>query len=126
MTCTAQEEIMPKVSHGSARHGAAKKKAKRRPESPVGPRAPQSAPEEAPVQSVDSVVGNGSAEMGPRFRPNVADRRPSRPAGGRAVSSARAAQQVMDYSYVYTDLKLIGVLSAVLFGVLGVIYLVLR
>jgi hypothetical protein len=125
MTCTAQEEIMAKVSHGSARHGAAKKKAKRRPESPAEPRAPRPAPEAAPVQPLDSVVGNGSAEMAPRFRPNVVERRSARPAGGR-VASAKTAQQVTDYSYVYKDLRVIGALSALLFSALLVLYLVLR
>jgi len=38
----------------------------------------------------------------------------------RAVSSGRAAVQAVDYSYVYTDVKIIGGLAAALFaGLIG-------
>jgi hypothetical protein len=121
-----QEEIMAKATHGSARHGATKKKAKRRPELPSVPRSLQPTAGAAPVQSPDEVVSNGSSEAAPRFRPKAEERRPARSVGGKVVAPAKVGQQVVDYRYAYSDMRVIGVLSAVLFGALLVIYLIIR
>ena len=118
---------MPKVSHGSARHGAAKKKVRRRVEPQVETALPQSQPEVQPAQPQEIDRGNGaSGETAIRFRPRSGEARTPRTASGRLAATARVAQQTMDYGYVYTDLKIIGGLSVFLFGGLGALYLVLR
>ncbi len=98
---------MAKPSHGQAR-GAAKKKAKRRLESrsvAEFPAPSQRTP--APPADRDGTAGTTVLQFRPRAREAV-DRASARP-GGKSFFPA------VDYSYVYTDLKIIGALSGSLF-----------
>lgn len=103
---------MSKPSHGTMRSAVSKKKTKKRPE--LRPMPEPLAPEAVePVRPQPAVAekSNGSTLQ---FRPRA--REAARPA--RAHGGTRFIQQVANYGYVYADLKVIGVLSLLLFGAL--------
>lgn len=113
---------MAKPSHG-ARFAGGKKKLKKRPESrPVAP-APVATALPEPVEETN---GNGAGrEPVLQFRPRAREAAVGRVAPARGPVR-RAYQQVVDYSYVYTDLKIIGVLAFALFGLLVALSVVMR
>ena len=114
---------MPKPTQGS-RNPAGKKKAKRRPEPrPVVQTAETVAPAE-PVQT--ELNGNGHAgEPVLQFRPRGREVAASRSTAPR-TAGAKTAYQTVDYSYVYTDLRIIGVLVAALLVMLVALTFVIR
>lgn len=116
---------MSKPSRGAVASG--KKKAKKRPES--RPSAEVSAPvaPREPVQSQESGAG-AFAASGPvlQFRPKGREAVAARPAGGKSGATSRSVLQPVDYSYVYTDLKIIGVLVSALLLALVVLSLAVR
>lgn len=100
---------MSKPTRGATKAAPGKKKAKVRP-------LPRPADETASaVVSGEAVQAetNGSVAVSDQpvlqFRPRPREAAPVRAAGGRP-QSARAALPSMDYSYVYTDLRIIAVL----------------
>lgn len=118
---------MSKPSRGGPRYAAGKKKAKKRPDAQSAVRVPSSGVSQEPVQS-RADAGGGERPSGTvlQFRPRGRESAALRPGAARVVASARALQQAVDYGYVYTDLKIIGGLSAVLFGGLIALSLFLR
>ena len=90
--------------------------------------APSVTPRES-VQAQESEDEN-SVVSAPvlQFRPRARDAMAARPAPGKgpAPASAKFAQQVVDYSYVYTDLKIIGVLVVSLLAMLIVLSFVVH
>lgn len=115
---------MPKPSRGGPRYAGSKKKAKKRLEPQSTARAVPASVAPEPVQPRQD-VGENSKGTVLQFRPRTRESGAAR-AAGRAAASAKALQQAVDYSYVYTDLKIIGGLSAVLFGGLIALSFVLR
>ncbi len=115
---------MAKPSHGGARFGASKKKAKKRSEPQQIGRTP-SAPVREPSEP-QAVPGEPSGRSVVQFRPRPRDAEPQRVAAGRGAAQAKSFFQAVDYSYVYTDLRIIGGLSALLFGGLVVLSFVIR
>jgi hypothetical protein len=118
---------MSKPSRGA--YAVGKKKAKKRPEPhTIAQLAPSAAPKES-VQAQEG--GNGSPAVSSpvlQFRPKGREAVAARPSSGRAPASAAAkfAQQVVDYSYVYTDLKIIAVLVVSLLVILVVLSAVIH
>lgn len=119
---------MSKPSRNGPRYGGSKKKQKRRPDQQSVAQAPSSASNQQPVQpQVEAIAGNNKPSGGSlQFRPRARENAATRPVAARAGASARAFQQAVDYSYVYTDLKIIGGLSAVLMGGLIALTFILR
>jgi hypothetical protein len=115
---------MPKLIHGAARSSGSKKKTKKRAESaPIAQISP-SAGARQPVQPEGRVSENSNAtviQFRPRSRVAGPAKLPGRPAG-----PAKAFLQTVDYSYVYTDLRIIGMLALALFAVLIVLSFLLR
>jgi len=107
---------MAKLSHGAARGGAGKKKSKRRPE--ARPTAPMPTPDsnERPARRQEVAGGGAQTATIVQFKPRARDGAVSRAMSGRPSSAAKALQQAVDYSYVYTDLKIIGGITLVLVG----------
>jgi len=100
---------MPKPSHGGPRLATDKKKAKKREEPrPVASMMPADAATE-PVQPEATPNGRAAATV-VQFRPKGREA-PLRGNVGRSSASARALLQPVDYSYVFTDLRIIGALS---------------
>ncbi len=118
---------MSKPSRGA--YAAGKKKAKKRTEPrPIVEMVPSITPRES-VQAQESDNGSPVATAPVvQFRPRPRDAAPSRPTQGRVQTSAAAkfAQQVVDYSYVYTDLRIIGTLVVSLLVLLIVLSFVIR
>ena len=118
---------MSKPSRGA--YAAGKKKAKKRSEPrPIVEMAPSITPRES-VQAQESDNGSSVASAPVlQFRPRARDAVSPRPAQGKVPMSAAAkfAQQVVDYSYVYTDLKIIGVLVVSLLVLLIVLSFVIH
>jgi hypothetical protein len=114
---------MPKPSQGS-RFAAGKKKTKKRPEArPIAETASTPVPAE-PVHVEEN--GNGHTETPVlQFRPKAREAAPARSSGGRAAAS-RTTLQPVDYSYVYTDLRIIGVLMTSLLVLLVALTFVIR
>ena len=111
---------MSKPSHGTMRSAVSKKKTKKRPElrpmpEPVAPEAIE------PVQPTTAVAekSNGSTLQ---FRPRV--REAARTI--RAQGGTRYVQQVVNYGYVYADLKVIGVLTLLLLAALVVLSFIVQ
>lgn len=98
---------MPKNPHSGAH--AVKRKAKKRAAEPARP-----AVVKEPVQLREN-ARSAPAETAIHFRPRARDDAVVRGAAARGAVS-RTFQQVVDYSYVYTDLRIIAGLSVVLFG----------
>lgn len=107
---------MPKPSRGGTRYAPAKKKApKRREESrPVAPITPSAAATE-PVQP--ATVPARPAAPALQFRPKGREGA-TRATAGKPNAATRTPLQPVDYSYVYTDLKIIGALSGSLLAAL--------
>lgn len=118
---------MAKPSRGA--YAAGKKKAKKRPEPrPMVQTAPPTMPGES-VQPQESDNGNSTVSAPVlHFRPKGRDAAAGRPAVGKAPVSAAAkfAQQFVDYSYVYTDLKIIAALVSSLLVALIVLSFVIH
>ncbi len=102
---------MPK-DRGAARSAAGKKKAKKRAESHSATRIPPSAAVREAVRPEEKAQGGSTATV-LQFRPRAGEAG-ARRAGGKAGSTARTYLQPIDYSYVFTDLKIIGGLSAII------------
>jgi hypothetical protein len=116
---------MSKPSRGAL--AAGKKKAKKRPELRPAAPATSTVARSEPVQEHE----NGSAQVATatpvlQFRPKGRDSLAARPVGGRAAALPRMAQQVVDYSYVYTDLKIIAALVIFLLVMLILLSFVIR
>ncbi len=115
---------MAKPSRGATRPAASKKKAKKR----YGPQTTNPMPTSTGVQEPAQAETAGSAQRSDRtvlqFRPREAA--VARTAGARGGSAAKALLQAVDYGYVYTDLKIIGGLAALLFGGLVALSFVIR
>ncbi len=105
---------MAKPSRGATRFAAGKKKAKKRYEPQSASSMQASTMAQEPVH--EEPTGPVQRSSGPvlQFRPREATAARSTVAKG--GSAARAMLQAVDYSYVYTDLKLIGGLTVLLFG----------
>lgn len=115
---------MPKPSQG-ARPGASKKKTKKRPEiRPADQAAAPASVSTEPVQAKENGNGHASAPV-LQFRPSAREVAPSRRTSGRAAT-AKTAFQTADYSYVYTDLRIIGVLASVLLVLLIALTFVIK
>ena len=118
---------MSKPSRGAA--AASKKKAKKRQESrPIVQAAPAISSRQL-VQEEENdhdtpTVGAPVLQFRPRAKGDIQ----ARPASGKtpAPSTAKFAQQIVDYSYVYTDLRIIGVLVSSLLVVLVVLSFVIH
>ena len=115
---------MSKPTRGAAKAAPGKRKAKVRPQPrPTGEGAPTVASEGA-VQA--EAKGNVAVREEPvlRFRPGPRETAPIRATGGKA-QAARAPLPTVDYSYVYTDLKIIGVLvSALLVALIALSFVI--
>jgi hypothetical protein len=108
---------MAKSSRNGPRYSGSKKKQKKRPVQQSVAQAPSSSNNQQPVQSqAETIADNKPSGESLQFRPRARGSAAPRSVASRAGSSARASQQVVDYSYVYTDLRIIGGLSAVLIG----------
>ncbi len=119
---------MSKASRGGTRIAAGKKKAKRRLEPQPITQMPPSTAAQEPVQTSAPTSDQGSQGSGAavlQFRPRAREVAAARSAG-RGAAPAKALLQAVDYSYVYTDLKIIGGLTAFLLGVLIVLTLVVH
>lgn len=116
---------MSKPSRGTARFAAGKKKAKKRSESRPANHIAASAASTQPMQP-EAPAHDTTGRTVLQFRPRPREAAPMRATAGRTAASARALQQVIDYSYVYADLKLIGGLSLLLFGGLVALSFVVR
>ncbi|MGE5618086.1 MAG: hypothetical protein ACM3US_02375 [Sphingomonadaceae bacterium] len=114
---------MSKGSRGGARLAAGKKKTKRRVEPQPIAQVPRSTATPEPVQPKVDGSGQDSGGTVLRFRPRAKEAAVARPAAGRG---ARTVLEAVDYGYVYADLRVIGGLSAALFGGLVALSLVLR
>ncbi|MHB0870499.1 MAG: hypothetical protein ACYC66_09900 [Chloroflexota bacterium] len=114
---------MSKASRGGARLAAGKKKAKRRIEpQPIAQMPQQTAAQEtAQPEAASSRPSSGGAAL--QFRPRAREAAVARPVAGRG---AKAILDAVDYGYVYTDLKIIGGLTTVIFGGLVVLSLMIR
>ncbi|HEX9016251.1 MAG TPA: hypothetical protein VF960_09685 [Chloroflexota bacterium] len=99
---------MSKPTRGATRPAASKKKAKKRPDI-IRP-AVQAEPEEVDVASEEE-TGAVAVATAPvlQFRPRSRDAAPARPAG-RPATARSATFPTTDYSYVYTDLRIIALL----------------
>lgn len=118
---------MSKPSRSGPRYGGSKKKQKKRPVPQSVAQVSPSDNNQQPVQPrTEADAGNKSGGGVLQFRPQARENAGIRSAAARAGASAKALQQAVDYSYVYTDLKVIGGLSAVLFGGLIALSFVLR
>ena len=116
---------MPKPTQG-ARSAAGKKKTKKRPESrPVAQMTASTSVSTEPVQAEENGNGHTDAPV-LQFRPKAREVVPARASSARGGTAARAAFQTMDYSYVYTDLRVIGVLMASLLVMLIALTFVIR
>lgn len=110
---------MAKLSRGTARSAVGKKKAKKRVEPRPTSQSPSTAAVAQPVQPRETAErGSGGTVL--QFRPRARD------AAGRSAAAAKAVLQTVDYSYVYTDLRIIGVLSVLLLGGLIALSFVIR
>ncbi|GEM_PF-1758302 len=124
---------MSKPSRGGPRYDAGKKKAKKQPGSqavaPASSAAAAPAPSAGAVrEAVQPMAGSSgsSSQAAVQFRPRAREGAGVRSMTARAASSGRAALQAVDYSYVYTDVKIIGGLATALFGGLIALSFVLR
>jgi hypothetical protein len=115
---------MAKSTRGAPHNAPGKKKAKSRAESHPVAVQPRPAESEAAVESpkprAEAATSGSVIQFRPRGREGTA--RPSTRAG--AVS--RAIQQVVDYSYVYADLKIIGAVVASLLVILIALTFVIK
>lgn len=115
---------MSKPSRSGPRYGGSKKKPKKRSDLQSVAQIPSSDTQQPVQPRTEAVVGTKPSGGVLQFRPRAREISAARPAAVRA--SARAFQQVVDYSYVYTDLKIIGGLSAALFGGLVALSFIIR
>lgn len=111
---------MSKPNHGAARSAVGKKKTKKRPE--LRPLPEPLAPEAVEAVQPPTAVAEKSNGSTLQFRPRA--RETARATG--AQGGKRLIQQVANYSYVYADLKVIGVLALLLFGALIVLSFVIQ
>ncbi len=103
---------MAKPSRGGTRYAAGQKKAKKRFEPQSSVPVPASAATQEPAQPEEKPVERTSGSA-LQFRPRARETSAVRSAGARGVA-AKTHLQPIDYSYVYTDLRIIGVLTTVL------------
>lgn len=111
---------MSKPSHGTMRSAVSKKKSKKRPE--LRPMPEPLAPKAVEAVQPTTAVAEKSDGSTLQFRPRA--REAARAI--RAQGGTRFIQQVVNYGYVYADLKVIGVLSLMLFAGLIVLSFVIQ
>lgn len=111
---------MSKPSHGTMRSAVSKKKSRKRPE--LRPMPEPLAPEAVEAVQPTTAAAEKSNGSALQFRPRV--REAARAI--RAQGGTRFIQQVVNYNYVYADLKVIGVLCLVLFSALIVLSFVIQ
>ena len=105
---------MAKPSRGATRPAAGKKKLKKRSELQATRSVPAEAAALEPVRGEMAPPAERPGGTTLQFRPREAVA--ARGAGAKGASVAKVALQAVDYSYVYTDLRIIGGLAVVLFG----------
>ncbi len=116
---------MSKPTRGATKVAPGKKKAKRRPEpGPMTQVAPTSVSGEA-VQAEENGNGAVSAPV-LQFRPRAVGAAPVRAVAPKGTPAKTVGFPVVDYSYVYTDLKIIAVLVCSLLVALIALAFVIR
>jgi hypothetical protein len=119
---------MPKSSRGGTRLAPGKKKAAKKREElqPMAPITPSAAATE-PEQPKAAPAPRSAApvlQFRPKAREAAVRTNAGKPNAGKPSASARALLQPVDYSYVFTDLKIIGALGGGLLAALIALALV--